>query len=139
MIERALGLLDAHEELLWALGAGSLLMLLVSALVVPFIVVRLPADFYSEGKIRSPRLFARHPALRLALLVAKNVLGATLLLAGLAMLVLPGQGILTILLALALLDFPGKRRLELRILRARAVQRSMNWLRRRARKEPLRF
>ena len=63
----------------------------------------------------------------------------TLLVAGILMLVLPGQGILTILAALALLDFPGKRKMEMRILHRPAILKSVNWLRKRAGREPLAF
>jgi hypothetical protein len=72
-------------------------------------------------------------------LTVKNTLGGCLLVAGIFMLVLPGQGILTILAALALLDFPGKRKLEMSILHRPAVLKSINWLRRRAGREPLLF
>lgn len=43
-------------------------------------------------------------------------------LAGIAMLVLPGQGLLTILIGLLLLDFPGKRAVELRLVRRPAIR-----------------
>jgi hypothetical protein len=79
----------------------------------------------------------RHPALRISTLVIKNVLGVVLLLAGLAMLVLPGQGIITILVAMSLLNFPGKRSLELRIIRQGPVLQAINWIRARAKRPPL--
>jgi hypothetical protein len=69
--------------------------------------------------------------------VGKNLLGALLVLAGLAMLVLPGQGILTILLGLAFLDLPGKRRAELWLVSRPPVLAAVNRLRLRAGREPL--
>ncbi len=77
--------------------------------------------------------------LRAAFLLIKNAVGTMLLAAGIAMLVLPGQGILTILAALALLNFPGKRTLEMWILHRPSILRTVNWLRRRAHQEPLEF
>ena len=59
------------------------------------------------------------------------------MLAGIAMLALPGQGILTILVGITLLNFPGKRRLELRIVRQRRVLRAINWMRAKAKRPPL--
>jgi hypothetical protein len=56
---------------------------------------------------------------------------------GLAMLVLPGQGILTILIGVMLLDFPGKRRWELWLIRRRGVRHSIDWIRQRAARPPL--
>ena len=73
------------------------------------------------------------------LLIGKNLLGGLLVLSGIAMLVLPGQGLLTIAMGLLLMDFPGKHRLERRIVRTRPVLRSINWLRRKAHKNPLKI
>jgi hypothetical protein len=127
-----------YEHEIWLLGAASALMLVASAMLIPYLIVRLPADFYAENNHRR-RFLERRPGLRAAFLVIKNALGALLLIAGIAMLVLPGQGILTILAALALLNFPGKRTLEMRILHRPAILRTVNWLRRRAGRRPLEF
>ena len=127
-----------YEQEIWLLGIASAAMLVISAIVIPFLIVRLPADFYIENN--HPRhLFQDRPLLRTLFLAVKNALGAVLLVAGILMLLLPGQGILTILAALGLLDFPGKRRLEMRILHRPAILRSVNWLRRRAGRAPLAF
>ena len=58
--------------------------------------------------------------------------------AGMAMLVLPGQGLLTLLMGFLLLDFPGKYRLEKWLFLRRRVREGVNWLRKRAGSEPLR-
>jgi len=127
-----------YQREIWMLGVASALMLVISAMLIPFLIARLPADFYADNAHRR-RLFEDKPLLRIIFLSVKNALGAMLLVAGLLMLVLPGQGILTILAALALLDFPGKRALEMRILRRPAILSSINWLRRRAQRKPLEF
>lgn len=127
-----------YQQELWVLGIASAAMLVISAMLIPYLIVRLPADFYVENNHRR-RLFQDKPLLRIVFLAVKNTFGALLLVAGIAMLVLPGQGILTILAALALLDFPGKRALEMRILYRPAILKSINWLRRRAGREPLSF
>jgi hypothetical protein len=56
---------------------------------------------------------------------------------GVAMLLLPGQGILTILIGLMLIDFPGKRRLERRLVQQPSVWRAINWMRAKAHQPPL--
>ena len=113
-------------------------MLVISAIVIPYLIVRLPADFYVEND--HPRhVFQDRPLARIVFLTAKNTIGAVLLIAGILMLVLPGQGILTILAAFAMLDFPGKRKMEMRILHRPAILKSVNWLRIRAGREPLAF
>ena len=57
--------------------------------------------------------------------------------AGIAMLLLPGQGVLTILIGIMLLDFPGKRSLEFWIIRQRGVLKAANWIRRKSNHPPL--
>ena len=71
------------------------------------------------------------------LMIGKNALGFILVVAGIIMLVLPGQGVFTILIGIMLLNFPGKYRLERWIVARRPVLRSINWLRRRAGRAPL--
>ncbi len=136
--EVVVDILSRYQREIWMLGIASVLMLVISAVLIPFLIVRLPVDFYVEDNHRR-RLFQDWPVLRIIFLVVKNTLGATLLIAGIMMLVLPGQGILTILAALALLNFPGKRTLEMRILHQPVVLKSINWLRLRAGREPLSF
>jgi len=76
-------------------------------------------------------------AIRIPLRVVKNVLALVLIVLGIAMLVLPGQGILAILLGVMLGDFPGKLKLQHWILARPKVMNSLNWLRRKFRKPPL--
>lgn len=127
-----------YEREVWILGMASAVMLVLSAMLIPVLIARLPADFYVENNHRR-RVFEDRPLLRILFLGVKNVLGGLLLIAGIAMLFLPGQGILTVLAALALLDFPGKRALEMRILHRPSVLKTINWLRRRSGREPLSF
>jgi hypothetical protein len=128
--------LRENETVLWCLGTLSVLTLVGSAFLLPALVTRMPADYFvapaAPGSFRR-----RHPVVRILLHVAKNALGVVLFGAGLALLFLPGQGILTVLAALALLDFPGKRRLELKIVRLPRVLLAVNWLRGRAGRPPL--
>ena len=69
----------------------------------------------------------------------KIVFGLFLLICGLVMLVLPGQGIITILLGLSLLPFPGKQKLEANLLAKPSVRKTLNWLREKANKPPFIF
>ena len=59
------------------------------------------------------------------------------MISGIALLALPGQGLLTILIGLALMNFPGKRALELWLIRLPMVLRAVNWIRKRGGREPL--
>ncbi|GMV14370.1 MAG: PGPGW domain-containing protein [Myxococcales bacterium] len=115
----------------------SLLLLVASVVALPWFVARLPRDYFVRHDHEAPISVIRSPKWRRPLHVAKNVAGGLLLVAGLAMLVLPGQGILTIVMALVLLDFPGKRTLERKLVARPHVMRALNALRRRAGAPPL--
>ncbi|WP_290653275.1 PGPGW domain-containing protein [Aquisalimonas sp.] len=127
----------ANQTLLWWLAASSFVMLLAGMVLVPLIVLRIPSTYFAHRRREEKVLVKRHPVIRAALLVIKNVLGTVLVAAGLLMLVLPGQGVLTILVGMSLLNFPGKYRLERWLVSRPAVFRSINWLRRRYGREPL--
>jgi len=75
--------------------------------------------------------------MRWGLLISKNLLGCVIVLLGIAMLVLPGQGILTIVIGLVLINFPGKYRLERWIITRGPVLRAINLIRQRSGRQPL--
>ncbi|MEZ6183829.1 MAG: PGPGW domain-containing protein [Planctomycetota bacterium] len=127
--------IESHETALAVVGISSAVLFVGSLIALPFVVARLPQDFFlREG--RGP-FQGTHPTLRVVLRVLKNLLGVVLTLAGVAMLVLPGQGLLTILVGLGLVDFPGKRALELKIARQRQVRSTIQWVRERMGRPPL--
>ncbi|MEO0445863.1 MAG: hypothetical protein AAF191_07290, partial [Verrucomicrobiota bacterium] len=68
--------------------------------------------------------------------IARNGLGGALFLAGVLMCFGPGQGLLTILLSLGLLDVPGKKRLERILIRRKGIHRPLNEMRTRAGRSP---
>ena len=133
-LSRLLGLVSA--ETLVRFAAVSLAVFVGTLVAIPIILIRLPSDYFD---IRVPRLWMRdqHPALRFIGLLVKNVAGVLFLLAGVAMLILPGQGVLTMLIGISLLDFPGKQTLEARIVSQSIVLNAINSLRGRFGKPPL--
>lgn len=125
-------------HVLVVLSIGSVLLFVLSVVGVPWFIARVPADYFSRHERGDLRMVAVHqPGWRIALRVVKNALGIIVLLAGVAMLVLPGQGLLTILASMFLLDFPGKRRLQRRLIASGPVFRALNRLRQRAGRAPL--
>jgi hypothetical protein len=135
------GLLTAFQEwipvdVLIGLTVASAIGFVGSLIAIPMILVRLPADYFDT---RTPRHWMKdhHPALRLLGLVVKNVVGVVFLLAGFAMLFLPGQGVLTMLIGISLMDFPGKRTLEARMVGQPTVLGVINSMRHRFGKPPL--
>jgi hypothetical protein len=124
-------------ELVTLRGAlfGVLLFLVtfaISLAIVSFIMVKIPANYFRSDY--SPEfLSGRNPVIRWLGLIGKNVLGVLLVALGIVMSVpgVPGQGLLTILLGVMLLDFPGRRDLELRLVSRPAVFKTINKLRHR--------
>ena len=123
----------ARPEVLVPLTVGSGVLLVISAVGLPQYLQRLPPDYFSRQERPHGQ---QQSALRVVTSVLRNVVGGLLVLCGVLMLVLPGQGILTLLAGLMILDFPGKKSLERRVLSFRSVQRAVNGMRARAGKPP---
>lgn len=130
--------LTAHQTLLWWLAGVSVLAFLGSLVAIPVMVVRMRPDYFL-GDLPDDSWRRQHPVVRNLLRVAKNALGVTLVITGavLSLPLVPGQGIVTVLLGLSLIDFPGKRSLELRLARQKPVLKAINWIRARADRPPL--
>ncbi len=123
-------------ETLVTLTALSVVFFIGSLIAIPFILVRLPTDFF-DTRVPRPWMENHHPVLRLLGHLAKNVVGAIFLFAGFLMLFLPGQGILTMLIGVTMLDFPGKRRMEAKMIGRPAVLSTINNMRQKFGKPPL--
>jgi hypothetical protein len=128
--------IHSNEVFIWQLAVFSGVSFVVTLLLVPFIVVRLPSDYFLHRRRRATAL-KRHPGVVIVVKIGQNALGLVFVVAGIAMLVLPGQGILTIMVGLTLANFPGKYRLERWTISLPSVLRSMNWIRAKAHKDPL--
>ena len=128
----------ANREVLKWLAIGSFVMFLGSLSAVPWLVGLIPEDYFLTKRRPKTAFRRQHPAVAISLRVIKNLAGAVFLLAGIAMLILPGQGLLTILAGIVLLEFPGKRRLERSLVRRNSVLRAVNWIRRRRGKPEIR-
>lgn len=137
MLDRLVNWAETNQALLWWVGSASALALVVTLIAVVVIVIRMPPDYFADRGHHRMTLFRSHPALALAVSIARNTLGVVFLAAGIAMLVLPGQGLLTIFVALVLLQFPGKLRLERWLVAKPAVRRPLDWIRRKAGRPPL--
>jgi hypothetical protein len=128
--------IPALEEYIWWISGASLVLAIATLLAIPWLVTRLPQDYFDHGRRESWRLSGKEPLAALLLGLAKNLLGALLLALGLVMLVTPGQGILTILVGLLLMNFPGKYRVERWLVTRPGVLRSLNRLRKRRGEPP---
>lgn len=137
MIEAMLRWVDANEALLGWLAGLSVLVFLASLATVPWLMCRIPVDYFRVTQRPALPWSEKHPVIRWPLLLIKNLTGLLLFAAGVTMLVLPGQGLLTMLAGLVLIDFPGKFRFERWLIRWPVIFNSVNWLRGRHGRAPL--
>lgn len=126
-MEMSLELPDWLPQLLFWGSAVSLATLVATVVAVPWVVGRLPADYFSQPRRAVLPQDRSFPGL--LLMGFKNLLGAVLVLLGIIMLFTPGQGLLTLLVGLLLMNFPGKYRLERTLVARPGVFRALNWLR----------
>lgn len=121
------------------IGVGLFLAsLTVSFAAIAVVMVKIPANYFSSHYKRD---FLPNSSwiVRWGAVLLKNILGVFLIILGILLSLpgVPGQGILTILLGLIMLDIPGKRPLEARIIKRPTVLSAMNSLRARYNKPPL--
>ncbi|MGB7200753.1 MAG: hypothetical protein WBD16_00645 [Pyrinomonadaceae bacterium] len=120
------------QSLTWGsimLGVGIFVgSIVVSILIVGVMIVKIPANYFSSH-YQEDFLPNSSWVTRWGATIAKNLVGAVLVAAGIVMLIGPGQGILTILVGLILMDIPGKRPLEARIIKRPTVLAAVNKLR----------
>lgn len=126
-----------HSTLLWIAGATSIAVLVASVFLVPFAVSRIRPDYFAHEARPVRSWIHLPPAVRIGIHVVKNMLGAVLLVVGLLLLVMPGPGLITLLVGFFLLDFPGKYRLEKWLVATRIIHGPINWLRGRSGRLPL--
>lgn len=121
------------------LGVGVFIgSLLISFLAIGVVMVKIPANYFSSH-YKQDFLPNSSWAVRWGAVIAKNIFGVFLIILGVLLSLpgVPGQGILTILLGLIMIDIPGKRPLEARIIQRPAVLAAINNLRERYSKPPL--
>ena len=126
-----------HPGVLIGLGASSILIFIISILGISWFVAQIPEDYFLSSKRKPSKWQEQKPILRLAVLIGKNIIGVSLIIGGLLMLVLPGQGLLTIVTGLLLINYPGKYKLEQKLVAIPSVFRALNWIRVKANKPPL--
>jgi hypothetical protein len=117
------------QQLLLIASAMSLGAVILALVGVPWVITRLPADYFSQPRRHRWRESDDEPLFAVVIGLLKNVVGAVLVVLGVIMLVTPGQGLLTLLAGLLLMNFPGKYQLECWLVMRPGVLRALNWLR----------
>ena len=126
-------------DIFFILGISSFVILVFSALSIGFFIKKIPYDYFLKNERGITHYKNNSPILWVIILVLKNIIGYCLILGGILMLVLPGQGLLTILVGLMLSDYPGKFELEKRIIKTKLILKTINWYRAKSNIQPIIF
>ena len=126
-----------HPEVLISMGISSIFIFLISILGISWFVAQIPEDYFLRSKRQPSKWKEQKPILRFVVMFGKNLIGLSLIIGGLLMLVLPGQGLLTIVTGLLLVNYPGKYKLEQKLSSMPSIFRALNWIRVKAKKPPL--
>lgn len=121
-----------NKEVFLLIMSISIVSLIISILIIPVLLIKMPCDYFMIKHIDYVKNRVRHPILRFIIHLIKNSLGTIFLLSGIVLLFIPGQGILTILIGVSLLDLPFKRKIEYKIISKPVVLNFVNRIRRRA-------
>ena len=134
LFSELLNLLESRSDLFYLAGALSLLTFAGTLILLPLLLIRIPEDYFIGPRHAGSEA---GKAERILFHIVKNLLGIIFLVMGFIMLFIPGQGLLTIMAGLWMLDIPGKRRAEIRMIRIPSVHRGVNLIRRKAGRPPL--
>ena len=130
-------LIQEYKELAFWVTVGSILLFFVSLIFIHLFLVRIPPNHFIRNIDSKQQKEFKFRPFKLCLIILKNIVGIVLLLCGIAMLVLPGQGILTILISAMLIDFPARERFTYWLISRPIVLKTVNKIRKRAKRQPL--
>ena len=131
------GLIQTQRELVSCLAVISVVTFMVTLLALPILIIHIPDEYFLHEKRKTRNNPKDLKGFRLVCRILKNIMGVFFVLTGLVMLLLPGQGLLSILIGIMLMDFPGKYKLERTIIRRKKVLSTINWVRAKAHRPPL--
>ncbi len=127
MIEQLTQWIQHYQSPIAWIGILSAGMFIFSLLMLPWLLCKIPEGYFSRPQAKSSWTLLLTPRNLL-----RNTLGLPVLLAGVLMLVLPGQGLITVMLGLAIMQFPGKYTLERWVISRQGVLSAVNWIRRKS-------
>jgi len=113
----------------------SIVTFLISLLLIPALIIRIPADYFCHDKRH--KINNQQPLIKLFIIIAKNLLGGVLVISGFIMLFMPGQGLITLLIGMMIMNYPGKYTLERWLIIKFHGINAINWYRTRHHLPPL--
>mgnify|MGYP001192272956 CR=1 FL=1 len=125
-----------NNQIFIYISGFSTILFLLSLLGISWLISMIPYNYFVDEK-RVSFIKMKNPLMWLLIMILKNAIGLALILCGILMLILPGQGVLTIITGLIFLDYPGKFRFERLLVKNKLILNSMNWIRRKLDKPDL--
>ncbi len=134
-IEISNNFLLTYKIYIFWLGTISFFIFIFSLISIKWLAAQIPTNYFID---RDDSEFKKtYRFLWLISIIIKNLIGYTLIFGGVLMLVLPGQGLFTIFIGLILSSYPGKYRLERKLIAIPGILKTVNWLRKKSNKDPL--
>ena len=136
-INSLIEIFNVYKNLIFWFGSISLFVFIFSLISIKWLVALIPEDYFinkKDSNIKTNNLIAWY-----FILILRNLVGYSLILGGIMMLVLPGQGLFTIIIGLMLSNYPGKYSLEKKFIAIPTILKSINWLRKKSNKPPLKI
>lgn len=134
-IEISNNFLLTYKIYIFWLGTISFFIFIFSLISIKWLAAQIPTNYFID---RDDSEFKKtYRFLWLISIIIKNLIGYTLIFGGVLMLVLPGQGLFTIFIGLILSNYPGKYRLERKLIAIPSILKTVNWLRKKSNKDPL--
>ena len=135
LIDQISGIILNYKNFILWLGSISFLVFIFSLISIKWLVALIPSDYFIENKRNKYQ--SSYPLTWLISIIIKNIVGYILIIGGILMLVLPGQGLFTIIIGLMLSNYPGKYFIERKFIAIPSVLKTINWLRKKSNKPPL--
>ena len=135
ILEQIIGLIDDYKSVIFWLGLLSFLIFIFSLVTIKWLVALIPSDYFVSKK--DSKFKSKYPFTWLISMIIKNIIGYVLIIGGILMLVLPGQGLFTIFIGLMMSNYPGKYYIEKKFIAIPSILKTINWLRKQSNKEPI--
>ena len=123
---------DYNQIIQWA-GIVSVFLFFLSLFLLRYVILRLPEDYFIKASS-----FSKSPQ-KIIVRVAKNAVGFLLTICGIILLFTPGQGMITILIGLCLIDLAIVNQFKKKIINNSKVQKALNWIRAKKSVKPFNF
>jgi len=134
-IENIKALFSNYYDFFFWLGVVSSIIFLISLLSIRWLVCMIPSDYFIKKE--QSKFKSNYPVAWIISSIIKNIFGYVLIFGGILMLVLPGQGLITIFIGLMLSNYPGKYKIEKKIIAIPRIFKTINWLRKKSDEPPL--